>query len=85
MIDQLSAILSKNTGSATPPARVCSVQAQSGSPDLLATMLLLQTYTDDDGIYCPVCRTHFKTPEEAVDHYAKEINQALDKLAKRSK
>lgn len=85
MIDSLSAMSMKNTGSATPPARVRSVPAQNGSPDLLATMLLLQTYTDDEGIYCPVCKQHFKTTEEAVDHYAKEINKALDKLAQRSK
>lgn len=65
-----------------PPARVYAVPTRKESPDVTATMLLLQVYTDEKGFHCPKCGIIIPAMEQAVEHMAKEINTGLDSLAK---
>ncbi|MBA7537373.1 hypothetical protein ES705_29640 [subsurface metagenome] len=50
--------------------------------DSIATLALLNLYTQQDGFHCPRCGVIIKKPEEAINHLAEEINKSLASLGK---
>ena len=67
------------------PPRVEVTREPKDEADILATKLLIEQYTQDDGFHCPVCGVVYKNPEEAVYHLAEEMNKALDYLSRPAK
>lgn len=48
--------------------------------DVSATKAMLELYTHEDGFHCPRCSFTTKSPEDAVNHLAEEINKAFAHL-----
>jgi len=60
-----------------------TVTTQAGDEaDRVATLALLNLYTQEDGFHCPKCGVVIKNPEEAVNHLAEEINKSIAQLGK---
>jgi len=64
-----------------PPGVEVTTQAKDEA-DRVATLALLNHYTQEDGFHCPKCGVVIKDPEQAINHLAEEINKALALLGK---
>ena len=64
------------------PPRVTVTKGSKDEGDGVATLALLQQYTQEDGFNCPRCGVVITNPEEAINHLAEEINKALALLGK---
>ncbi len=50
--------------------------------DVLATKVLMDLYTQDDGFHCPRCGAVITDGDKAVAHLAEEINKGLAHISK---
>lgn len=64
-----------------PPGVTVTTQA-GDEGDRVATLALLNHYTQQDGFHCPRCGVIINNPEQAINHLAEEINKCLAMLGK---
>ncbi|MBA7554003.1 hypothetical protein ES705_46613 [subsurface metagenome] len=64
------------------PPRVQVTKQPKDEGDRIATIALLNQYTQKDGFHCPRCGVIITKPEEAINHLAEEINKSLALLGK---
>jgi len=64
------------------PPSVQAVKKANDQADVLATKVLMDLYSDEDGFHCPRCGVTITDGDKAVIHLAEEINKALASLGR---
>lgn len=77
MVEDLEARLARYKG----VLPTVSVRKGAGNDaDTAATRLLYETYSKDGVFTCPKCGATINDPNEAIEHLATEINEAMKAL-----